>query len=246
MFRRCPHLLLGLLCLASGCGTAGDSTPPDLGLPLGGPISGGQTGQEIGLALPCADVPFEELTADEVSDAGFSAEDLLASTTGTYRAPWHWADGSEAQASLEIASAEGAHRYVTGDDAECAGVLWVPVTLRFATEDGSFDETWPAQLRASQLDQVSVLLTQPVTALDGALILGQLPLPELEFSESEQLDSYVARFVVVGGEASGAIEVTISSTPHAGDQLSKVRSVRLGELGEFSPSDVSGKPPSIE
>jgi len=171
---RCLALLLGSALVVSGCGGSNR------------PNSGGQTGGEGVGCLPVASTP---LGLDDASPLGFTGADVVALVGGEHAGQLAWAKGGMTGVTVTFEYAGGQVHFVdrewkddgSGTAAEistdCNDVIEVPGILSFATADGAFAESWPANVIAetkatatsgAKLDLEHLQGTYTVTEVDPA------------------------------------------------------------------------------
>jgi hypothetical protein len=116
-----------------------------------------------------------EVERDEVTDLGFSADDVLAPLEGTYQAVLQLRDGGTTDLTI-TAGHDGSPIVVRewappaeDPDLECPGQsLVVKVAVTFTTADGAFAESWTQVLDQEQLVPLSTLSANLATAdLEG-------------------------------------------------------------------------------
>ncbi len=163
----------GALALLSACaagqtgGEVGDGTPGSGGGEgSGGPSHGGG----------CKVESERSLALDEVSSLGYSAEHVLAFAEGAHSAVVEWKSGSGEAVSLdttpeagstelelqvtydggaitfldrEIQSSSGAEGGPGLGYTQCGDQLTIEVEVQLKTDNGAFDDTFPAKLTAS-------------------------------------------------------------------------------------------------
>lgn len=162
-----------LILLALGCAAPPSSPTPDADV---------TTTVEAELTAGTdADRCVEEVTEVDPSDAsalGFSADDILASATGTRTAPFTWQEtGPPVDLGFEATAADAPvllHTWspASGDPAvECAlPTLEVAIDAHVWTSDGTLDESWRAAATSSDFQGVtSFLLERPVAEIEGTL-----------------------------------------------------------------------------
>jgi hypothetical protein len=117
------------------------------------PGNGGQFGEETDSGCQV----LEELAIglDDITDLGFSAQDMLDVADGDHSADLTWADGAAAALSLGVSGATNPrvldYEYVSdGSGAEpamdCTDGVAVDLTLAVVTDDGLLDESFAVTL----------------------------------------------------------------------------------------------------
>lgn len=132
------------LALLAACSV--DDTDPN--------TPGGQFGEEE--TSGCEVVDEVVLSVDEVSDLGFSPQDVLDLAEGAHSAALSWADGGSATLSLTVTDGGTytyrSYQYVSTDGMEmamdCPADLVIDVTLAVSTDDGVLAESFDGTLVA--------------------------------------------------------------------------------------------------
>ena len=135
-----------VLCTAPACSSAA--------------ASGGQTGEE---SAGCVVAEQRELGRDEASPIGVVPADVFALVDGPFATRLWWSeraqdssDGTSTAARLAFIASDEPARFVREEmrgnleiALGCGTYVAVSGELEFNTDDGSFDERWPATLRAA-------------------------------------------------------------------------------------------------
>ena len=147
MYRFAP--LAPLLCLL-GC----DAPEP--------PQAGGQFGEET---MPgCEVVSSTPVAVDEVTETGFSAQEIIDLVIGDHDADLLWVDGSRTALTMSL-SDPGAASYVvytpvsTADSEPlifCGSTLEFAVTLSAETDDGALSSEQVYTISATMVDLVAI------------------------------------------------------------------------------------------
>jgi hypothetical protein len=160
-------------------GSAGGETTDS-----GSDPSNGGTGEA---SSSCEAVATTPLGPEDESPLGFTPADFQDFTLGDHASRLTWASGDEVHLTLSVTSA-GDASFVdyevattgTGPVAEigCADDVELPVTVDFATDDGSFDEQWDVVVTSltgqdaafyHELDLATLGGTYTVTEVDPTL-----------------------------------------------------------------------------
>lgn len=129
---------------------------------------------------PSCDEQPTELTRNEISDLGFSADDVLALAEGTHDTSLLWdRDGSTTPLALSVTDALG-YRFITseavypdgGGEQPAIGIvcedrLEIDVEITFTTGDGAFDEAWTSTLWAGDANALAASHELDPDALTG-------------------------------------------------------------------------------
>lgn len=118
-----------------------------------------------------------EVGRAEVTDLGFSADQVLAPVEGTYEAPFEYRDGVTAATSLTVTAAwDGSPIFVRTwspppeePALECnPPSLELGVAVTFTTADGAFAEHWTQHISESELYAATTFYGDiPVSDLEG-------------------------------------------------------------------------------
>lgn len=167
-------------CVLLGCGSDGGSGAEEP------PPPGGQTGEE---SFGCQPVERDMLAWSERSALGFSADELLNSLGSESTDRLTWSGGGTTPLTLGIErAASGSVELQTRDfvsdgsgaepaaeiATECNDVVAIPITLSFATADGTFAERWPLTLLAESRTKVSAYAQIDVDELEGTFSVTQV------------------------------------------------------------------------
>ncbi|HHO49430.1 MAG TPA: hypothetical protein ENK18_00830 [Deltaproteobacteria bacterium] len=138
---------------------------------------GGTSGTPTG---PWCDEQITELTRDEASALGFSADDVLVLAEGVHSASLSWdRDGTTTPMTLSVTDAQGyraiASEAVYPDEGKeypdigilCDDRLEVDVEIALSTDDGAFAEVWSSALWALTADTSSATQELDPDALSG-------------------------------------------------------------------------------
>ncbi len=162
--------ITGFLCIA--CGT----------LMAAGGCSNEDDTNAMGQGSGCVDTTVE-VVADQVTDLGFSAEDILGFASGEFQDTFAYTAGGTTNLTLNVALDGTLVRYVesepdlSGEETGlgmapvCEDRLEIDVTVTFVTEDGMFNETWDATLIATSADAAWFNLEVDPDGLQGAYTL---------------------------------------------------------------------------
>ena len=142
-----------LLPLVLGCNTESvDDTAAD---------DGGQFGEESGRG--CVVLTETELTLDQISSLGFSANQALAIATVDETDELLYVDGSKTGYHLTVGQSGGARLVEMEWDSgtsgtemavDCPPYVAIDAIVTLDTEDGLFAEAWDSELRAASLDDI--------------------------------------------------------------------------------------------
>jgi hypothetical protein len=115
--------------------------------------------------LPYCEETPTVVDLDEVTELGFTAQDLLDLAVGTHDETFAWARGGTTPLTQEVTYDGGEARFVAreavypeGDGAQpaigviCDDTVEVDVSMGFSTDDGAFAEVWELALDAVSAD----------------------------------------------------------------------------------------------
>jgi hypothetical protein len=169
----------------------------------GSPAKGGSTGSagagvggtgSGGGFSECVDTP-SDVTADEVTALGFSANDVLAAVGGTRETDLLWMPsdlyathslaGTVTPLTLTVANAVTASRYIDSQGGGCVGgdgpcFVCTPraqleVELDIQSGDGALDEVFTVTLEVPSLDNITFAVDVPAADLQGSYLEGVTP-----------------------------------------------------------------------
>jgi hypothetical protein len=105
---------------------------------------------------------------DELTDLGFTAQEVIDALVFTHETDLDFTDGGSAALTIDLLFDGGEVRYVDsvavypeGDEEMAAGAILceayveIDVTVDFVTDDGVFDESWELPLQATAADAAS-------------------------------------------------------------------------------------------
>ncbi|MFT4625690.1 MAG: hypothetical protein ACI8PZ_004361 [Myxococcota bacterium] len=170
----------------------------------------------------CDDVLTEVAGAD-ITALGFSADDVLATLDPgfTEEAEWVSEEGRPATTVTVSAAAAGAPVFhdrspsgTTGPDMQCLDQLEIPVTLRFTTADGAFDEAIATTLWVSELASVSA-----GAALDWRALSGRFAFVTLDPGEWDSVTLDLSTLVTPSFAGQVQVSATRELGPNTGEGL---------------------------
>ncbi len=141
------------------------------------PACGGEDTEEIGLECELDETSID---ADDDSDLGFSAEEVLESISIEGESTIDWEEGDDATLHWEFVDGEDVRfaEMVSVDGAEdngaCSGeFLLVGGTLEVETDDGELADTVDIDLKAESKSEVDLDGELPVDDIQGELTVNQ-------------------------------------------------------------------------
>lgn len=164
------------------------------------------------------------LTMDEISDAGFSAQELVDLAGGEHSSTLAWVSGGTAGLTVGVTDPTNP-RYRRYEAGECSNDMYyfcfdsvaVDVTMTFATDDGAFAETWAETLalQAESEDYYDydtaagtiLSVSTPLESVSGSFD----PADHVDVSEFDRVDAYVLTLFSesgISGEVAGGGETT--------------------------------------
>jgi hypothetical protein len=143
-----------------------------------------ETGFDVGDDPECETTEYA-LGFDEPSPLGFSAEDVLGRTAGSYITHVRWSDGGSIGAELTLAYEGDEVRYrevapiepsedLPPEPCPESSMILVPILLSFSTDDGAFDERWTTVSGLRRDDEVSFWADFELDELAGTYENGSL------------------------------------------------------------------------
>jgi hypothetical protein len=173
MTRRDRRVAIAIVALATGCSAnAGSSSGSGAGGAGGSSTTSSATSSSVGGYSECVDTP-SVVPSSEVSELGFSADDVLAAVGGMHATQLTWISGglyaqhtrggTTTELALDFGSPDEVRFILSegggcpqGGEAPCIvcdSRMEIDLQLGITTADGSLDESLPITVEAMSIDQ---------------------------------------------------------------------------------------------